>query len=178
MTQGVGPFSTYDLNPPQLPSGETFNDCAKEDDTSELQLNPLTDPNSEEYNYLCSLAIATATVQASAIVSVMNGAVTSCLSPVQSVSGNLSAFSITNPSAGVTILEWTAQGENGPNQMLPPQRAQPGVSFTGVLGANTYAISATYVTGPNGHPAVQVTTVVGGALANLASTIGFQVTTF
>ena len=62
--------------------------------------------------------------------------------------------------------------------MLPPQRAQPEAVLTGVLGAHTYAVSATYVTGPNGFPAVKVTTVVDGALANLAATIGFQVTCF
>ena len=136
MTQGVGPFSTYDATPPVLPSGETFNDCAKSDDVTELPLNPLTDLGSEEWNYLGSFVIAFAVVIPSATVTVVNGAVTSCLSPSQAVSGNLNAFTLTNPSAGTTILEWTSQGPNTANQMLPPQRAQPKVTLTGVLGAH------------------------------------------
>ena len=175
MTQGLGPFSTYDENPPVLPSGQTFNDCAKSDDTSEGPLNPLTDPNSNEWNFFGSFVIAYGTVMTSAIVTVVSAAAVSVLSPAQAVSGNLSAFTVTNPTAGTTILEWTSQGLNPGNAMLPPQRAQPSVTLTGVLGAHNYSASATYVTGPNGFPAVKVTTVIDGALANLPSTIGFQV---
>ena len=185
MTQGISPFSTYDQNPPVLPSGQTFNDCANQDDTSDLPLNPLTDPNSEEYNYLCSDDIAFATMMASAKVSVLNAAVTWVLSPRQVVNGNLSAFSLTNAVTGKYVLEWTSVGTNSQtglpnpaNQMLPPQRANPEACFTGTLGANTYAISAAYVTGPTGNPAVQVPVVINGALANLPRTIGVQVSMF
>ena len=162
MTQPLGPYSTYDQTPPQQPSNVTFNDCQKQNDPNPNAppLNPVTDPNAPEYNQLCSLAIAYGVMMPTARICLNGGSITSVVSTVQAVNGQLAAFSVTGPS-GARVIEWTT------SQMLPAVRSAPTASLNFVLGAHTYAVSALYVTGPNGRQAIEVTSVLDGVVQDV-----------
>jgi hypothetical protein len=154
------------------PSIAMFNNAQKENDPNEQPPNPTTDPNAEEENTVKFCLVAMGQMTPTAIVSVTGGStpsITSVLSPVDSLNGNLSAFTLTRTAAGEVWVELTTSGSS------PPFIGQPSATINAQLGAHNYAIGAIYGTGPAfSNPAVLVTTTEDGALSDQSFSVTFR----
>ena len=154
------------------PSLVDFNDCKKENDPDAAPPNPTTDPSAEEDNTVKLSVVAMAQMTPIAEVCVVGGAsptIATVLSPVDTINGQIAAFTLTRSAAGKVWVELTTAGT------LPAVIGQPWCFINAVLGAHTYAIAAVYGTGPAfGNPAIEVTTNIDGALADLSFTVLFR----
>lgn len=173
MTQQVDQ-NVWDYPYFRRPSTADFNSCQKQDDPA-YPPNPTTDPSAGEWNTAQLCLIAMAQMIPTAIVCVTGGSsptISAVLSPVDTLNGNISAFTLTRVSAGKVWVELTtATVLNN----MPAVVGQPSADINAVLGAHNYAAGAVYGTGPEfGNQAAEVTTVVDGALADLSFTVTFR----
>lgn len=166
------PFDTPLFRRPSLVD---FNDCKKQNDPDAAPPNPTTDPSAEECNTVQLSLVAMAQMVPVAEVCVAGGAsptIQTVLSPVDTINGKIAAFTLTRSSAGIVWVELTT---NTSTDTLPALIGQPRAFINAVLGAHTYGIGAVYGTGPAfGNPAVEVTSVIDGALADLSFTVLFR----
>lgn len=148
-----------------------FNNAQKIDDPS-YPPNPQTDPSAGEENTVKFCLVAMSVMTPSAEVSVTAGgspSISSVLSPCDAVNGNLSAFTLTRVAAGNYKIETTTGAT-----ILPALVGQPEAWINALSGSASYGIGCTYITGPLGHPAIQVNTTSGGTLADLNFTVRFR----
>lgn len=162
--------NTFDAASPARPAISDFNGAQKINDPNAPPPNVNTDPNAPEYNELCADIVAIGQVTPLARVSVAAGAspsITKVIAPGTGVNGNLGAFILTRNGVGNYTLETLS------NTTLPPFTSDPAPNLVGLLGAHNYGIAAQYITGPNGHPAAQVTTTIDGVLADFNFAVTF-----
>jgi hypothetical protein len=168
MTTNQNPFDSPLFRRPSLVD---FNDCQKQNDPNAAPPNPTTDPSAEEWNTMQFCIVAMAQMIPVAEVTVNSGSVviSIVLSPVDTINGNISAFTLTRVSAGIYWIELTTANS------LPALIGQPRAFLNEVLGNHDYSIGATYGTGPAfGNPAVKVVTTVDAAHADLNFTVLFR----
>lgn len=154
------------------PTIADFNNAQKIDDPNASPPNPQTDPNAGEENTVKFCIVAMATMIPSAEVSVTAGSsptISNVLSPVDAVNGNAAAFTLTRVGAGHYKIETTTG-----TTALPALVGQPEAWINALLGATESGIGATYITGPLGHPAIEINVTVGGALADANFTVRFR----
>lgn len=154
------------------PSLQDFNNAQKTDDPNAPAPDPSTMPNSAEENTVKFCLVAMGQMIPSAEVSVTAGgspAITSTLSPTDTLNGNLGAFTITRNAAGDYWVELTTASS------ALALIGQPRAYLNVVGGAHNYSVEATYGTGPaHSNPAARVTTQQDGVLTDLNFTVVFR----